>query len=284
MKTKALLLWLALASLPFTAHSAAYTRVLSWNTLHMGWSGHTDWTTYASQVWNQYGSSSGSSNGLDLIFLQEVMYDTAPPSFVAALEAVSGDDWNYAVTAAVGRSSYKERYAVVYRTDRIQLLSSTLYNDVGDKFEREPQIVKVRDLSTNADFTFINWHTIFGTTAERTQEAKDIVTVFNAVQNGSGSDQDVVLLGDHNYDATHSAWANLKSTSYVSPQVGFQVNVATTLNSSCAYASAYDHFWYQSSYLTEYSSSGRDYLANTCGFISDHAPVWLKLYSSSDTD
>ncbi|MCB2155160.1 deoxyribonuclease I [bacterium] len=273
--------------LPANLFAGAYMRTVSWNARHMGWSGETDWSGYANQVWQDYGTSSTSPNGCDIIFLQEVMYSSSASSFASALSSVSGVTWSYKVTSAVGRSSYKECYAVVYRTDRVTMLSSTLWTDTGDKFEREPQIVKIRDKSTSADYTFINWHCIWGTTAQREAEISAIADVFKSVQNASSTDQDVILLGDFNRDATSSYFSRLKSTSVISPVVGYKVNDKTTINSSCAFASPYDHYWYQASYVTEYSSSGRDYIANMCTFysgLSDHAPIWLKLYSSSDTD
>ncbi|HET9449309.1 MAG TPA: endonuclease/exonuclease/phosphatase family protein [Aggregicoccus sp.] len=266
------------------AHAASYLRVVSWNLRHEGWSGETNYAGDAQQIWNQFGSSSTSTNGCDVVFLQEVMYDTAASGIASALTSLSGVQWSYAVTAAVGRSSYKERYAVVYRTDTVTLLSSALYADSGDRFEREPQIVKLRQNATGEDYTFINWHTVFGTTTERAQEIADIDLVFNSVQSGSSSDQDVFLVGDHNASATHSWWTDFKSK--VSG-VTYAVNELTSLNSTGGYVSAYDHFWYQGSYVTEYSSSGRDYVSNTKSFydgLSDHAPIWLRLYSSGSTD
>lgn len=276
-------LGLLMALLAGNASAGAYLRVVSWNLLHAGYSGQTDWSAYAAQAWTKFGSTSTSTNGVDLIFAQEVMYDTAAASLAAALNSVSGYTWDYRVTPAIGRSSYKERYAVFFRTDRVQLLSSSVWTDTGDKFEREPQIVKVRHIQTGADYTFINWHTIFGTTAERQAEIKEIAAVFNSVQASSSSDQDVILVGDHNREATSPWWATLTA---LSPAVGYKVNELTSINTSCAFASAYDHFWYQSTYVTEYSSSGRDYIANMCDFreVSDHAPIYIQFYSSSDTD
>lgn len=266
---------------------ATTLRVQSWNARHMGWSGETDWAGYAAQIWNQFGSSSSSTNGCDIVALQEVMYDTSITSLISALNSISGFTWNATTTVAIGRTSYKERYSIVYRTDRVSLLNSYVYNDVGDKFEREPQVARFQVTATGADVTFINWHTIFGTTAQRQQEIKDIVAVFNSVQNSVASDQDVILLGDHNASATSTWWNDLKSTANVSPAVTHQVNELTSINSSCAFASAYDHFWFQASYVTEFSSAGRDYIANMCTFysgLSDHAPIWLRLYSSGDDD
>jgi hypothetical protein len=150
--------------------AAAYLRVMSWNTLHAGYSGSTDWNAYAAQAWNDFGTTAAAANGADLVFGQEVMYPASAASVAAALTATSGFTWDYRVTAAIGRSSYKESYAVFFRTDRVQLISATVWADTGDKFEREPQIVKVRHIQTGADFTFINWHTVFGTTAERQAE------------------------------------------------------------------------------------------------------------------
>ncbi len=275
---------LLLAAFSQQSMSAAYLRVVSWNTLHAGWSGSTNWTGYATQVWQKYGSTSTAANGFDVLFAQEVMYDTAAASLASALTSVSGVTWSYSVTAPIGRSSYKERYAVIYRTDRVTLLSATVWSDTGDKFEREPQIVKLRQKDTGADFTFINWHAIFGTTAERQAEIQQMASVFSSVQSASSSDQDVILLGDHNKEATSTWWANLTG---LSPAVGWKVNDLTSINTSCAYASAYDHFWYQASHVSEYSTSGRDYIADMCTFrngLSDHAPVYISFYTSSDTD
>ena len=280
----AVMLGLALACSALSAQAQSYLRTVSWNTLHAGWSGQQDWNAYARQLWQQNAATSSSPNGIDLAFAQEVMYAESAASINAALESVSGYDWDYRVSAAIGRSSYKERYAVFFRTDRVQLLSATVWADSGDKFEREPQIVRVRHIQTGADYTFINWHTVFGTTAQRQAEVAEIANVFKAVQNESTSDQDVILLGDHNRDATSPWWTALTG---VSPTVSWKVNDKTSINTSCAFANAYDHFWFQASYVSEYSSAGRDYIADMCAFrngVSDHAPIFLNLYSSADTD
>lgn len=266
------------------ASAQAYLRVVSWNMLHAGWSGQQDWNGYARQIWNNNGSAAGAANGVDLVFGQEVMYAESAASVASALTAVSGYTWDYRVTEAIGRSSYKERYAVFFRTDRVQLLSSTVWTDTGDKFEREPQIVKVRHIQTGADYTFINWHTVFGTTAERQAEIQQIASVFTAIQNGSSSDQDVILVGDHNREATSPWWTTLTA---VSPTVSWRVNELTSINTSCAFASRYDHFWMQNNHVAEYSTSGRDYIADMCAFrngLSDHAPIYISFYSTADTD
>ena len=285
MKKWSLAAFVALALLPQSLFAAAYMRAVSWNLRHEGWSGETNYTGDAQQIWNQYGSSSTSANGCDVVLLQEVMYTNVPGDIASALTSVSGYTWASAYVGPIGRTSYKEYYAVVYRTDRVTLLSSTMWSDSGDVFEREPQIVKIRDKSTSADYTFINWHANFGNGgSDITNEVKQIDNVFASVQSGSSTDQDVILIGDTNVNGTNVAWNELYG---LSPAVTNYVNVATTINSSGSYVSAYDHAMAQASYLTEYSSSGRDYVANTSTFytnLSDHAPIWLKLYSSSDTD
>jgi endonuclease/exonuclease/phosphatase family metal-dependent hydrolase len=283
MKGWGFVLALGLTLASANASAGAYLRVVSWNLLHAGWSGQTDWNAYAAQAWNDFGSTSSAANGVDLIFAQEVMYDTSAASLAAALTTVSGFTWDYRVTAAIGRTSYKERYAVFFRSDRVQILSHSVWTDTGDLFEREPQIVKLRHTQTGADYTFINWHTVFGETAERQAEIQQIASVFQSIQSGSSSDQDVILVGDHNRDATSPWWANLTG---VSPAVSHRVNELTSINTSCAFANAYDHFWFQNTYLTEFSSAGRDYIASMCPFrdVSDHAPIYISFYSNSDTD
>lgn len=271
-------------AVPTLAQAGAYLRVVSWNLRHEGWTEEQTYLDDAKQIWNQYGANSTSNNGCDLVFLQEVMNTSVMPALTQALTQVSGVSWSYAQTPLIGRSSYKEIYAVLYRTDRVTLLSSTVYSDTGDKFEREPQIVQVRHTPTGADYTFINWHAIWGTAAERDVEVRNIDTVFKAVQDSSGSDQDVILVGDHNMACTGASWAELAG---LSPAVSCRLDVATTLNHSGGYVSAYDHFWMQNTYVTEFSNAGRDYVSNTLDFatrLSDHAPVYLTLYSNSDTD
>lgn len=283
------LLWravlLVVLVMPSFAHAAAYLRVVSWNLRHEGWAAERTYTDDAKQIWNQFGSSSSSTNGCDLVFLQEVMDPAAASAIASALTAVSGTSWSYKVTPLLGRSSYKEAYAVLYRTGTVTLLSSSVYSDSGDVFEREPQIVKVRLSATGEDFTFINWHTLWGTATERQVELNAIDTVFKSVQNASTSDQDVILVGDHNAACSSTMWNDFKAS--VSPTVSCKLDVLTTLNSSGGWANAYDHFWLQGTYVTEFSSAGRDYVANTADFstrLSDHAPVWLRLYSSGSTD
>lgn len=266
------------------SEAGSYFRVVSWNLRHEGWTDETNYTGDAQQIWNQFGSSSTSPNGCDAVFLQEVMYESAVQGIVAALKSISGVNWTYAVTAAVGRSSYKEMYAVVYRTDTVSLISSTLYADTYDYFEREPQIVKLRQIATGEDYTFINWHTVWGVDADRQAELAQIDTVFNSVQNGSSTDQDVIMVGDNNVAGTSTYWNDLKA---ISPAPSCKVDVQTTINSSGGWVSNYDHVWLQSTYVTEYSSSGRDYVAsplNMYNTLSDHAPIWLKLYSAGSTD
>ncbi|HEX2571602.1 MAG TPA: deoxyribonuclease I [Polyangia bacterium] len=281
-------LLLGILLIPQVVQASAYMRVVSWNLRHEGWPDDLNYTGDAAQIWNQYGTTSTSTNGCDIVFAQEVMYESAAQGITSELTRISGFPWAYAVTPPLGRSaSYKELYAVIYRTDRVSLLSNTIYNDVNDVFEREPQIVKVRDKSTGADFTFVNWHSIFGTTTERQAEVSAVYQVFQSVQNSDPNDQDVILLGDCNTSATTSWWSSLIG---LSPQVSYRVNDLTTINTSGGYVSAYDHFWLQSTYVTEYSNSGRDYVADPLSFqalgtgMSDHAPVWLRLYSTSDTD
>jgi len=275
---------LVVLAVPTLAQAGAYLRVVSWNLRHEGWTPEQTYREDAEQLWRQYGANSNSNNGCDLVLLQEVMNTSVVPALVAELNAVSGVTWRYAQTPLIGRSSYKEIYAVLYREDTVSLLSSSVYEDTGDAFEREPQIVRVRHTPTGADYTFLNWHTVWGTPADRDAEVKHIGTVFKAVQGASSTDQDVILLGDHNMGCTASSWANLVA---LSPTVACKLDVATTLNLSGGYVSAYDHFWMQPAYVTEFSSAGRDYIADTRDFVtrlSDHAPIYLTLYSNSDTD
>ncbi|RYZ37945.1 MAG: deoxyribonuclease I [Myxococcaceae bacterium] len=277
-------LMLTVLVLPALSQAGSYLRVVSWNLRHEGWAAEQSYLEDAQQLWNQFGSASTSNNGVDLVFLQEVMNAAAAQAIAQNLTQVSGVTWTAAVTPLIGRSSYKESYAVLYRADTVSLVSSTVWSDAGDLFEREPQVVKVRHVPTGADYTFLNWHTVWGVAADRKLEAQAIDAVFASVQSASSTDQDVILVGDHNMACTHASWSELKA---VSPAVTCKLDTPTTLNTGGGFANAYDHFWLQDTYVTEFSSTGRDYIGNTQDYVtrlSDHAPVWLSLYSNSDTD
>lgn len=280
--TVAALLALALA-LPGLAHAGSTLRVVTWNLRHEGWSGDQDYLGDAEQIWFEFGGAASSPNGADLAFLQEVMDVTVPTKIANDLTSISGFTWVGVASDRVGRSSYKESYGMVYRPDRVDVVSAALYNDVGDLFEREPWVVKIRDHRTLADFTFLDWHAVFGTSTQRAAELRQIATAFLDVQNADATDQDVILLGDHNAPCISAWWATVKAI----PGMSCMFDGPTTLNSKGGWASAYDHVWIQTQYTTELSSIGRDYVqdpASYVGLLSDHAPVDFKLYSRSDTD
>lgn len=280
---KAVVVAVCMSFLASADAQGTYHRIVSWNTRHAGWNNERDWTGYANEIWRRFGSNSNSTNGCDIVFLQEVMYADSGSNIAAELTRISGVTWGHRTTAAIGRTSYKERYSVLFRTDRVSILNHYVWNDTQDRFERQPQVVKVRCRNSGADYTYINWHTIFGTTAQRQQEIHDIRIVFNQVQNSDSSDRDVILLGDHNRDATSPWWNNLKA---LSPTVSFRVNDLTSINSSCNFANRYDHFWFQATYLQEFSNAGRKYIAHMCNFykLSDHAAIWMRLYATRDDD
>lgn len=50
---------------------------------------------------------------MDVVFAQEAMYEVAAADIASVLSARSGVAWDYRLTAAIGHSSYKERYSVI---------------------------------------------------------------------------------------------------------------------------------------------------------------------------
>ncbi|MFN7972913.1 MAG: endonuclease/exonuclease/phosphatase family protein [Acidobacteriota bacterium] len=275
-----------LAAASADAQVGSYLRVMSWNLRHEGWQGETDFRADAQQIWNVFGSTSTSPNGCDVVFLQEVMNKDVPINLVNDLAQVSGYTWSYVVTAPIGRTTYKEHYAMVYRTDRVKVVSSYLYNDVGDKFEREPLVVKLVDKATGADYTFIDWHAVFGTNAQRAAELAEIATVFRSVQDSDATDQDVILLGDHNADATSTWWNTFKTT--VAPPPACTLNIATSRRTPPARSRLRLRLLLDAAEVRHRVLDVGPRLRGRHGELLqpplDHAPVWLKLYSTSDTD
>ncbi|QIE47755.1 hypothetical protein G5B38_19225 (plasmid) [Pseudohalocynthiibacter aestuariivivens] len=82
--------------------------IANWDIEHLGWNNGKDLAAVA-EVASRF----------DLLAVQEVMSEEIPYALEAALEARTGAEWDTLQSHAVGRGSYKEFYAFLYRPDTI---------------------------------------------------------------------------------------------------------------------------------------------------------------------
>lgn len=108
------------------AVAAADIVVGSWNIRHLGWgeSKRIDQVAHVAQHF-------------DLLAIQELMTDDALPSLEAEVEAATGESWSSMASHALGRSSYTERYAFLWRDSAVSYDSgAVVYLDSRDVFAR----------------------------------------------------------------------------------------------------------------------------------------------------
>ncbi|XP_057303070.1 deoxyribonuclease-1-like [Hydractinia symbiolongicarpus] len=143
----------------------------------------------------------------DLILLQEVQDGNLKkiPSFINALNKISGRSYKHVVSDYLGRKTYKEQYLYIYREDIFEISDSFHYDDgpeeLGtDTFQREPFVVLVKGIKTAVkQFAIIGAHLQPKFVEE---ELNELVNVYNTVVKKWGVD-DVLIMGDFNAGGSH---------------------------------------------------------------------------------
>ena len=90
----------------------------------------------------------------DIVAIQEIRdtSGTAIEQLESSVDAL-GTDYSYIIGTHLGRTSSKEQYAYLYRTQTIEPLDSYTFDDVTDIFHREPFIAYFRTKVGNFDLS-----------------------------------------------------------------------------------------------------------------------------------
>ena len=222
----------------------------------------------------------------DVIAIQELR-DEQVLGRTAEILRQRGIEYGYEVNNPVGRG-VKERYAFLYRRDRVQLLhAGRLYQEQHDEFIREPFYATFD--SGEFDFTLLTIHVLFGDSeAERRPEIEELASVYQAVQDADPAEQDVILMGDFNFPPDDEGFSNLKAV----PTMTFLI--APPAKTTISDTSLYDNFWFQSQHVREYVGragverydetmfNNDDHVASKA--VSDHRPIWAKFRITGPDD
>jgi endonuclease/exonuclease/phosphatase family metal-dependent hydrolase len=237
-------------------------------------------------------------SGYDLVALEEVMNKEGLKNLVGELKKIKVDDtqtdWRYIISEPVGRESYKECYAYIWKTAKTSLNPNSYYifPDPEDHFIREPFIASFK--SDKFDFTLIAAHFIFGDSkAARRAEAEAMADVFREVQDKDTHENDVILMGDFNLPPTDQGWSDMKQIANITWLI--RPPDKTTIGDT-KMVSLYDNFWFQTNYVTEFTGHSGVYLfmndiyddenrfKEAKDSISDHVPVWGEFSTEKDDD
>lgn len=227
--------------------------------------------------------------GFDLVGLIEVMNQEGVEDLITALEKVTNTKWSYHISPyPVGKSSYKEYFAYVWKDDRVTPLKVRGYYPNEDKiFSRPPYGADFK--IDNIDFTFVLAHSIFGKTEKvRRREAFRIEEVYEYFQDLDPIENDVIIAGDFNLSALDEAFENfLKHRDEITYTL--DPRIKTTLGAS-KLASSYDNMFISKKYTGEFEgkSGAVDFTKENYKMmkkrVSDHLPIFIILNSSVDDD
>uniref|UniRef100_A0A674I7N5 Deoxyribonuclease 1 n=1 Tax=Terrapene triunguis TaxID=2587831 RepID=A0A674I7N5_9SAUR len=140
----------------------------------------------------------------DIAVVQEVR-DSDRSAIRKLMDQASLQPYSYVVSEPLGRTSYKEQYLFIYRTDMVSVVDSYYYDDGcepcgSDTFSREPFIVKFSSPFTEVqEFVLVPLHT---PPSEAVAEIDTLYDVYLDVIDKWGTDN-ILFLGDFNADCSY---------------------------------------------------------------------------------
>jgi endonuclease/exonuclease/phosphatase family metal-dependent hydrolase len=260
------------AKLPAVTTARTTIRIATWNLRKFSDGGQPpDLVEIASII---------KSGQFDLVAIQEVQRDGA---IVEKLRRQLNEPWRHVVSARTG-SNY-ERYAFLYRTDRVDIVdgSARLLNGPGTLvFDRAPYAARFR--AGQFDFMLAQVHLSYTDVAKRASEAQSLAALAMKMV-GEEGERDVIVLGDFNeqrgrqnlqvFDRHGWRRLNLEPTNLSSTEVYDNLIIdplATKEWTGKVGIIRFDE--------TRYDNDDR----SASELVSDHRPVWAEFVTSGPDD
>ncbi|QFU00983.1 Endonuclease/Exonuclease/phosphatase family protein [Halomonas sp. THAF5a] len=190
----------------------------SWNIKHLGWNNDKAFEQVAHVA-----------NHFDLLAIQELMDTSAMARLEREVEALSGEPWSSMASRDLGRSTYTEHYAFLWRESEVAYAdSAVVFLDHGDTFSREPYAARFRDVETGDLFTAATVHVVYGdNVGDRLPEIDALADYWQWLDEiAKGTPR--LLMGDFNLAPDHEAWAPLRALGAVPAITDGQSTLATT--------------------------------------------------------
>ncbi|MGM0985109.1 MAG: helix-hairpin-helix domain-containing protein [Pseudomonadota bacterium] len=246
----------------------------SWNITHLGWNND-----------KAFGQVGHVANHFDLLAIQELMDTAALARLEREVEALSGEAWSSMASRDLGRSTYTEHYAFLWRESEVAYEDgAVVFLDSGDVFSREPYAARFRDVETDDLFTAATVHVVYGdSVGDRLPEIEALADYWQWLDEiAKGTPR--LLMGDFNLPPNHDGWSALRERSVVPAITDGRSTLATTAGE---YANLYDNLWYDADRL-EPSDRGTLRFPELLALghqasrdrVSDHAPVYLGLHGA----
>jgi endonuclease/exonuclease/phosphatase family metal-dependent hydrolase len=223
----------------------------------------------------------------DIVAIQEIRDKTG-----TAIEKLEGMvdvlGTNYVVITGprLGRTTSKEQYAFMYRSDTIEPVGSvyTYPEPTGtDPFHREPFIARFKTKSGNFDFVLITVHT---DPDEATEEIHALDDVLAQARRHFPNEEDFIILGDLNADCTYYDEDQLNPIVDTVWLVSNEADTTVRTTTDCAYdriiitTQANEDF---TGTVEVYRFDQKHTLNNAAALkVSDHYPVYAEFGSDQD--
>ncbi|XP_021357431.1 deoxyribonuclease-1-like isoform X1 [Mizuhopecten yessoensis] len=186
----------------------------------------------------------------------------------------------------VGKSSYREQYALFYRPDKLAVLKTYQYRDTNNEFERDPFSVLFQPNNTDPEAAFA----VIGIHTKPSNAVSEIKHLYNVYEDlvKRWNTSNVMIIGDMNADCSFASIAQLRTlpiymTGHFRWLINNEADTTTSPNTNCAY----DRLLYTGRRL-EYAilpwTAGRFNFDKSYGLtnkqtnaVSDHFPVHVDL-------
>ena len=252
----------------FSPSALADLALASFNIQHLGWDNDKDYEALA-VIGRQF----------DFIAVQEVMNAEGIERKVEALEAQTGESWSTIYSHPIGRGSYQEKYAFVWRDSAVAYVDgAVVYVDERDTFAREPFSARFRSRPTGVEFAAATIHVLFGdSVSDRTPEIRYLARYWEWLADVyPGTSR--MLFGDFNLNPGHEAWEPIKAEAQKLIEGG-----GTTISPiDGRFPNTYDNIIVGQGTALDIRESGSYPFPRTLGIsheeardhVSDHVPVF----------
>ena len=146
-------------------------------------------------------------SGFDVLAIQELRdksQSTMPK--IKKMLNYGPHDWSYMVGPRLGRTSYKEQYAFIFRSDKVRALQVATFPDKYDLFSREPTGVLFKRIGHSERFVLLNFHI-------SPDDAGSEISYINSTVKWAREKFNIdtlILLGDFNADCAYYNELNLQ--------------------------------------------------------------------------
>ncbi|KAM4695851.1 deoxyribonuclease-1-like [Rhinophrynus dorsalis] len=180
----------------------------------------------------------------ELVSIQEVMSsdDTAIIRLVQELNSATGFHYNVLISDHLGRSSYREKYAYIYREDILKPTQWYHYDDGcencgTDTFIREPFVARFSSLTTELkDFALVSIHT------SPDYAVREVDALYDVWEDAKQRllMEDILIMGDYNADCSyvstkHWPMIRLRHENSLQWLIGDEADTTVSTNTNCAY-------------------------------------------------